>query len=182
MVTRKVASYLFLACLVVLTVTSCVGSNLEVTVDFSEGDDNQMITTSTEKTNIAELAELINLEYIPVSVVWQVVRLGPEPGDIRLPGPSDAYLVAVLTYTPSVINEIRFATSTRDSDVYVDTDFIKSWYPPSVQAAFITEEKTGFLVLSEPSYDPELFTASPWLTGYVFFPDDETVFLFLRSM
>ena len=164
---RKV---ILLLCFINLAVLlSCVSSSPEVTVEPLQ-----------EKTNVDELATLINLDYKPEAAVWQVVTLGPEPGDTRLPGPSDAYLVAVLSYKPAVVNLIRAEVEERNSDVYVDASFLKAWYPQAAKSAFSTAE-TGFLVLSEPTYNPEPFTAAPWLHGYLFFPADETVFLFLST-
>lgn len=161
--------------LVMLVLLSCV------LLGSSEGAGPGETVRATPANDIEGLAGVINMEYLPEAAMWQVVKIGPESEDPRLPGPTDAYLVAVLTYTPSVIHEIRSATSDHKSDIYVDTSFIEAWYPQSVKSAFIPEEETGLLMLDRPSYDPEPFTTSPWLTGYLFFPDNETVFLFLAS-
>jgi len=134
------------------------------------------------RTDIAALSELVNLPYVPDSVMWEVGRLGPDAGDERLPAPSDSYLVLVLNYSPEVIAQIQVAATPRQNPQYVAPDFLESWYSKSVVVSFDTDEKTGYLLLNLPHYDVAQFAKSPWLQGFLFFPDSETVFVYLLAL
>lgn len=127
------------------------------------------------QTNVETLGELINLPHPPQAALWQVDKLGPASGNLRLPGPSDYYLVAVLTYEPAVMRDMQATATAKSSPVQVSEDFFKSWYPQPVRDSF----EPSSLRLRAPAYEATAFAKSPWLMGYMFFPSDETLFVCL---
>lgn len=167
---------------VTLVLLGCVCTTPASTEHTPNGDDQPMDEYAEVQTDIATLSEMINLEHIPLSATWQVVRIGPDPDGSILPGPSDYKLVAVLVYEPAVVREIGSAASTVDGGMRVDEGFFMSWYPQSVRDSFVPDGTTGFMVSDVPIYDAEMFLKSPWSVGRLFSPDDETIFLYLTTM
>lgn len=168
-------------CWIVFVISGCISISPTLTPINTKGTDEPM-TIESVQTDIEALSQLVNLPYVPDAVMWKRGHLGPEAGDARLPAPSDGYLVLVLQYSPETIMKIKESAVLRQSPKYVRQDFIESWYPEPVANSFEVDDKTSFLILNKPYYDASIFTKSPWSQGYMFFPDHETVFVYLLAI
>jgi hypothetical protein len=165
-----------------LIVLSCMPLSHVTPEPTSKGPDETMITATEMQTDIGRLEELVTLPQTPISAMWKIGRLGPSAGNERLPAPSNAYLVMVLRYTPDIVAEFQATFDQRVSSQYFNSDLLEPWYPEAVHNSFVYDEKTGFLGLDLPHYDVTPFAKSPWLHGFLFFPDEESVFVYLMTM
>lgn len=140
---------------------------------------NQEIPVMSE--DIDQLKTSIQLDYTPVAARWIIEPAVKKKG--RAPGPTDYKLTAVLTLSPDDWNALRQqhqSMSSINHKIYLANDFIKEWYSPEVQAELYLEE--GFYRVTTDAYQSSKFSKSPLLNGFVFFADQNQVFVSMHTM
>ena len=137
--------------------------------------------TVLHNTDISELGQLIQLPAQPQNVYWQTYEKGDGRSEL---GPTDWELVAILEYDPATVTELRtqMALQTHPNELFINPDFVKSWFPQSVKNIFVADAAyDDYLKLDGDRYEPDMFVQSPLLNGYVIVLDN-LIFVYLYTM
>jgi hypothetical protein len=128
--------YLWLLCLLVLGLSAC-GTDATPTP-----------TAEVVQTDIPTLVAGMNLPADPIAVQWVENAMGTPSS---APGPTDYELVAVMEFTPDVIEQFK-AGPPNNQFFYVSETFLRDWFPESVREGFIYDESLEQFRLDAPSY------------------------------
>jgi len=122
-------------------------------------------TTMAPSTEIQPLARWFNLTILPQPVQAQWVQRQRGIGG-SAPGPTDFYVVAVLTYdwvAPDLATYLQLQP--RDT-VYAEAQLLESWMPAVIRSHF-TVTPEGYLRFDGPAYKAEGVLKSPLSYGYI---------------
>jgi hypothetical protein len=110
--------------------------------------------TSKVNTNINEISKLINLPYRPISVSWQTTEIG-DPNDMRVPGPADWSLDAVLLFSKSQVKDIL----SKSKKIQDDSKYLLNTINKNLL------EKND--VMDKEVYQADIFAKTPLLDGII---------------
>ncbi len=116
---------------------------------------------------------LIQADYDTLSAITN--RFGQQ-------GDSTRGIIAILEYDDEAFSHLRarLAQSEIQGEVYVETTFVKEWFPGPIVESYSDDEERNYLVLHQPRYSPEPFAKSPLTQGYAFIRD-RFVFVYLHT-
>lgn len=123
-------------------------------------------STRTPSTDIEALRKYINLPRRPVSAVWRAGVQGGE-GSLDVPGPTDWYLTAVLTFSPKDMEEIVAEASRRERPRFRIAVKEIDWFPDEAKKYASKEEGADDFKLEGQLYDPSAFVKPPLMGGYL---------------
>lgn len=136
--------------------------------------------TMSYQTDVAALNRLIQLPAEPQKAYWQTYDKSDRGSEL---GPTDWELVAVLEYDVETIQNLQtqLIEQTHPAELFVNPDFVKSWFPPAISDQFVEDARySQLLKLNSQRYMPTPFTKAPLHTGYLFISDN-LIFLFLHT-
>lgn len=117
-------------------------------------------------TDIEALRKYINLPRRPVSVVWRAAARGGAAGS-EVPGPTDTYIMAVLTFTPEDMEELIAEAARHERPRFSATVEDVGWLPPDVRKYASKEPGEDSFTLQGQMYDPAAFVKPPLMGGYI---------------
>lgn len=113
------------------------------------------------ETDIDELAKNINLPVRPSEAIWKKTKKDNEQG--RIPGPNDYYLIAVLKYSDSEIEDLKEKTGQNKEEFTRGIDELQDWFPEEVKK--LAKDIDGENLLPIEKYDAGAFVKSPYSKG-----------------
>jgi hypothetical protein len=120
--------------------------------------------TNEVSTDVDALSKIITLPVRPVSAVWRRQIRGT--ADSRVPGPTDWYLEALLTFEPddaeSLAEEAKKSEKLRDIDSIEGID----WLPEEARQNFEAVPNTPKYKVKGEAYPADAFAKTPLLSGY----------------
>ena len=137
----------------------------------------EVMGQETVSTSLDLLLQHINIHIPPNKVQWSIKKKG-ENGL----GPSDSDVTIILTYSPENMKKVREEFKGQEDirrKIYMNKDFIKSWFTPSIKNSFYQEEQ--YYRVGTVAYFPMEFLISPFAEGFCFFTTDNRVFIYLYT-
>ena len=131
---------------------------------YASTEDNSTEDSSTEstdvQTDITELNQWLDLSQLPAPTEVQWTQQARSEGQ-QIPGPTDYFLLAVLTYDHT-IEDLQLE---KRSDLYVGDEFLLDWMPAVVLDSF---ERTpeGYLESTGQAYKSDSILRSPFAMGW----------------
>lgn len=125
--------------------------------------------------DVEQLSALITLPAPPLEAKWTQYTLGNPNSDA--PGPTDYAVIAVLRYDTATAADIasQLGAQSNGRDWYVDTNFVRPWFPDEVKASIVPDELSNLQLVNQPAYDPTLFAKPPLQQGYAYVVGDYVV-------
>ena len=125
----------------------------------------QQAATNEVSTDVEALSKLINLPVRPVSAVWRRQVRGT--ANSRVPGPTDWYLEALLTFdqddAEKLAQEAKKSEKLRDIGSIDDLD----WLPSEARQNFEAEPNSSKYRVKGEAYPADAFAKTPLLNGYL---------------
>jgi len=129
-------------------------------------------------TDVAGLANYINLPVTPVSVQWAYWNSGD--GNFIILGPTDYSVKAVLKLNEDDFKKLKKQYTKKEyNEAQLSKDFIEDWFPSSIKDCAIDH---GTYVTIPIWNDPKDFAQSPLIHGFLFFTNNNEVFVEMYTM
>lgn len=131
-------------------------------------------------TSVDTFHKWINLPFAIKSVKWEIEKRNNEDGIV--PGPNDWKIYAEVQCNRGEINAIEDSLQKEGSytkDIYLDSNFIKSWFSPSTKKIFYEEGRYMRVKSLVYKINKKNIGASYFNDGWITVIDSNSVFLVL---
>lgn len=139
-----------------------------------EDNSTESTTVQTDKTSLNQWFDLSQFP-VPTEIQWSQQAMSISH-DRELPGPTDYYVIAVLTYDHTVEDMPEQLQLEMQPEVYVGDDLLEDWMP-SVIADSFARTPEGYLKFTGQAYAPDQILHSPLTAGWVLFVENYIVIL-----
>jgi len=121
--------------------------------------------TNEVSTDVEALNKLITLPVRPVSVVWRRQIRGA--ANSRVPGPTDWYLEALLTFDPDDVKRVADEAKTAEKPRDIGSIDGIDWLPSEVRQNFDAEPNSAKYKVKGEVYAASAFAKPPLSQGYL---------------
>lgn len=133
------------------------------------------------RTDRDSLLSVIELGFEPIEVKWAVYDVYPKR-ERSSPGPDDydLFVIAKVSLSDKAMLAKNISRSSNISDeVYLDSNFVKDWFTPSVKSMFISDGQ--YFRTKDDVYDTRGQFESVYQNGFYFLTKTNELFIYVGS-